>query len=51
MRGLYQFQLKNALTQIRFWNKLKKAESLSEADKKSLLSVLDGLLLKNKSKK
>ena len=36
---------------IRFWNKLKKAESLSEADKKALLNVLGGLLLKNKSKK
>lgn len=35
---------------IRFWNKLKKAESLSESDKKSLLNVLEGLIAKNKSK-
>lgn len=32
---------------IRFWNKLKKAESLSESDKKALLKVLDAFL-KNK---
>lgn len=34
----------------RFWNKLKRAESLPEADKKSLLNILEGLIAKSKSK-
>jgi len=36
---------------IRFWNKLKKAETLSEGDKKSLLNIIDGLIAKSKAKK
>ena len=36
---------------IRFWNQIKKAETLSLGDKKALIKVLEGLLAKSNSLK